>query len=295
MSKSIKTLFTLILAIPLLLHGCNGDDNSELLTGILLSSCDEATGLATLADAVVESESSSTIVISSAVIEECGSVVTEYGVCYSTSPLPTVSDSKVVAGAGQGNFSVSIAGLQQFTLYYFRAYAINEKGVSYGSELSALPGVTIGQQGPAGGLIFYDKGNSSGGWRYLEAAPASTEGQVRIWGCSGLSVSTSDEIGSGLQNSQAIVNACNTPDIAAKVCLDLVHNGYDDWFLPSLDELNLVRQNLYIAGTGGFSSVGYWSSSHYTATAARAVDFNNGNPGQAFKDGNLRVRAVRRF
>ena len=28
----------------------------------------------------------------------------------------------------------------------------------------------IGDTGPAGGLVFYDKGNSSGGWRYLEVA-----------------------------------------------------------------------------------------------------------------------------
>ena len=31
---------------------------------------------------------------------------------------------------------------------------------------------TIGDTGPAGGIIFYDKGNKTDGWRYLEAAPA---------------------------------------------------------------------------------------------------------------------------
>ena len=30
----------------------------------------------------------------------------------------------------------------------------------------------IGDEGPAGGVIFYDKGEYSDGWRYLEAAPA---------------------------------------------------------------------------------------------------------------------------
>ncbi|MBU4502161.1 MAG: PEGA domain-containing protein [Nanoarchaeota archaeon] len=37
------------------------------------------------------------------------------------------------------------------------------------------PPLTIGRTGPAGGYIFYDKGNYSDGWQYLEAAPASTE------------------------------------------------------------------------------------------------------------------------
>ncbi|GHU33390.1 hypothetical protein FACS1894172_11810 [Spirochaetia bacterium] len=33
----------------------------------------------------------------------------------------------------------------------------------------------IGDTGPAGGLIFYDKGDYSDGWRYLEVAPVTTE------------------------------------------------------------------------------------------------------------------------
>ena len=33
----------------------------------------------------------------------------------------------------------------------------------------------VGDTGPAGGIVFYDKGNNSGGWRYLEAAPEDSE------------------------------------------------------------------------------------------------------------------------
>ena len=36
----------------------------------------------------------------------------------------------------------------------------------------------VGDTGPAGGIIFYDKGNNSGGWRYLEAAPYGAEFQA---------------------------------------------------------------------------------------------------------------------
>ena len=34
--------------------------------------------------------------------------------------------------------------------------------------------------GPAGGYISYDKGSYSDGWRYLEAAPVSTEWEKNI-------------------------------------------------------------------------------------------------------------------
>jgi hypothetical protein len=40
----------------------------------------------------------------------------------------------------------------------------------------------IGGTGPAGGHIFYDKGSYSNGWRYLEAAPVSTEWTDKEWG-----------------------------------------------------------------------------------------------------------------
>jgi hypothetical protein len=41
--------------------------------------------------------------------------------------------------------------------------------------LSAQQQYKIGDTGPAGGIVFYDKGFVSDGWRYLEATPAGTE------------------------------------------------------------------------------------------------------------------------
>lgn len=65
-----------------------------------------------------------------------GSEVTERGVCYSTSPNPTISDTKVIAGAGTGAFTAELTGLSIETTYYVRAYAINSKGLSYGEQVS---------------------------------------------------------------------------------------------------------------------------------------------------------------
>ena len=69
------------------------------------------------------------------VTAENGSSVTERGVCWSTSTNPTISNNKKALGSGTGSFTVNITGLSNKTKYYVRAYAINEKGISYGNEI----------------------------------------------------------------------------------------------------------------------------------------------------------------
>jgi hypothetical protein len=123
----------------------------------------------------------------------------------------------------------------------------------------------IGEKGPAGGWIFYDKGNNDGGWRYLEAAPASTEGKDIQWASNEGNVQgTRIEIGSGKKNTQLIMEASvQTGEnmAAARLCDRLRTGGYDDWFLPSKAELGLMYLNLKTEGIGGFSNDWYWSSS----------------------------------
>ena len=92
---------------------------------------------------------------------------------------------------------------------------------------------SIGDTGPAGGIVFYDKGSYSDGWRYLEAAPSGYESYGK-WGGYGTSVDgTSKGIGTGKANTEAIVKKLGSGDYAAKFCYDLELGGYDDWFLPS--------------------------------------------------------------
>ena len=53
----------------------------------------------------------------------------------------------------------------------------------------------IGVSGPAGGVIFYDKGYESDGWRYLEAAPDNCDNGIApttTWGCSGTAIDGAD-------------------------------------------------------------------------------------------------------
>jgi len=129
----------------------------------------------------------------------------------------------------------------------------------------------IGDVGPAGGWIFYDLGNGN----YLEAAPSDLPGTggpkwgsikapQDVWGDVGSTiVGTSDAIGTGQANTTAIVGEPATTGMA-KLADDLVVNGYDDWYLPSKDELDRMWDNLADEGIGGFetgTSGYYWSSS----------------------------------
>ncbi len=70
------------------------------------------------------------------VLSDGGATVTERGVCWSTSPNPTTSDSHTVDGSGTGSFTSNVTGLLAGTIYYLRAYATNSVGTSYGDEIS---------------------------------------------------------------------------------------------------------------------------------------------------------------
>lgn len=79
---------------------------------------------------------SSSAVCGGEVVSDNGMAVTERGICWSTSPNPTLDDNHVSAGTGMGAFTVNITGLSPATAYYVRAYAINAAGTAYGNEVS---------------------------------------------------------------------------------------------------------------------------------------------------------------
>jgi hypothetical protein len=65
-----------------------------------------------------------------------GSPVTARGVCWHTSPAPTISNSKTVNGSGTGLYTSYLTSLTLNTNYYVRAYATNDNGTNYGPELT---------------------------------------------------------------------------------------------------------------------------------------------------------------
>ena len=90
------------------------------------------------------------------------------------------------------------------------------------------------------------------------------------------------------------MNGCATAGIAARLCGDLVLNGYSDWYLPSKDELNKLYLNR--TAIGGFAAAYYWSSSEIKYDVAWVQNFNSGSPiSNNYKYYADHVRAVRAF
>ena len=69
-------------------------------------------------------------------ISENGSPITVKGICWSTSPNPTIANNKTMEGDWWSVFGSYMTGLTPNTTYYVRAYAINSVGVGYGNELT---------------------------------------------------------------------------------------------------------------------------------------------------------------
>jgi hypothetical protein len=85
---------------------------------------------------------------------------------------------------------------------------------------------------------------------------------------------TGTAIGSGNANTNAIIVVQRAGNYAAQLCADLVLGGYNDWYLPSSDELNKLYFNKNTIG--GFSLVRYGSSSQYAGNMAYDQNFSGG-------------------
>ena len=69
------------------------------------------------------------------VTNDGGAPVSNRGICWSQSHNPSVSDSHTSDGSGTGAFISDMAGLSSNNYYYVRAYATNNAGTGYGSEV----------------------------------------------------------------------------------------------------------------------------------------------------------------
>jgi hypothetical protein len=101
-----------------------------------------------------------------------------------------------------------------------------------------------------------------------------------------------------MANTNAIVAAQGAGSYAAKLCADLVLNGYGDWYLPSINELHKLYSNR--SSIGEFTTDSYWSSSELSssegvANLALAIFFGTGATYGDSKHVANRVRAVRSF
>jgi hypothetical protein len=138
-----------------------------------------------------------------------------------------------------------------------------------------------------GGIVIYNSGGT------ILVAATSDQSAGEQWGCPNVNVTGANgtAIGTGETNTSAIVAAgCGG---AAATCQNLTLNGYSDWYLPSIDELQLlyaIKTTLGMSGT-------YWSSTQICGFSsnyyASVIDMSNGSNPCQYRTFSAKTRAIR--
>jgi len=127
-ASGVRFSFLAIASILMLLHfSCKKEsDNNNPSIGSGITITTEKAKSITITSAIIDGNISS----------DGGSAITLRGICWSVKSNPDTSGFKTKEGNGQGVFSSILNNLSANTKYYARAYALNSKGLAYGSEIS---------------------------------------------------------------------------------------------------------------------------------------------------------------
>jgi hypothetical protein len=282
---------TQMMSVPYALYAGSAHSLSSIGGSVTLS------GL-TLTTSTPYQKSGATFVLGGNVISDGGLAVNSKGVCWSTSPNPTVALlTKTISGVGGGFFADTNSTFIGNETYYIRAYVSNDSGTFYGNEIIYRVPLKVGVR-YAGGIIGYvlqigDPGYVASEIHGLIAAPSDIG--AAPWGCGVTGTSTA--LGTGAANTAIISSICGS-GTAAKLCDDLILGGYSDWYLPSRDELYKVYVNRNIIGgfvTTETESALYWTSSFWLSGFPLQMYFANGDVWDQNTYTIRKVRAVRSF
>lgn len=218
--------------------------------------------------------------------------ILDKGFVWARSSAPTLADSSLSLGGGSGELQVTWDSLTPSTQYYLRGYIQNETGVAYGPEQTFTTDdpPQLGQP-YAGGLLIYLEPDGRHGIVASTTEHTSLDylaGNYQNWTSSTLRYS-------GDENTQHIIQIYNnTSRSPAAWCNALVHNGYDDWWLPSKDDM--AAMDTYRTTLGMATNRSYWTSSLFNDfnvwILTSANGFLAGGKNFAF---NRNTRAVRYF
>jgi hypothetical protein len=233
------------------------------------------------------------------IVSDGGSSIIANGICWSTTANPTIANSILNAGVGASTFTSSITGLVTNTTYYFRAYATNGLGTSYGNQVVFTPAYVLGSSFGGGKIAYiyqvgdpgYVAGEQHGIIASIEDDITAGTGTEFDNGRFVNIGNTSTTLGSGASNTSSIIQLVGAGNYAASIARAYNAGGYSDWFLPSKDELYKMYLNRsYIGGFSYETNGGYWSSTetylNYGGTMVGASKMSNPPP---------HVRAARYF
>jgi hypothetical protein len=191
----------------------------------------------------------------------------------------------------------SITGISQLLSVPYALYAANSGNAGNGFTRY------IGEQ-YGGGVIFHLWKDAQGVEHGLIVALTDQSTETAWSNVYSLIGTSAQSSWNGLSNSNAIVAQAGHTSSAAKLCLDLVSGGQSDWYLPSIQELNMLWNNYYtlarslsqISGATQLSPANYWSSTeHLYNDDAWSFYFFGGSAYPIFKTDTGYVRAVRAF
>lgn len=154
----------------------------------------------------------------------------------------------------------------------------------------------IGDFYEGGVVIWLNESKDHGVVCATEDLPYTTWGDVSSYS------GTSDSIGTGVQNTINIANENLVAGTAVDQCVNYVSNGYSDWALPSIKELELIATHKTLINNTSIQNGGdlfqwesYWSSTEYGTWEAYSCNINTGVSTTKTRNNYQRVRAIRAF
>lgn len=187
-----------------------------------------------------------------------------------------------------------------FKTAFILSIAIFGTQISCKKNSSNSPKHTIGENFEGGTIIYLLQDGDPGYDANVQHGLIVSKDDLGfgLWGCKGTGLAGADSklIGDGGKNTTEILAGCSTAGIAAKLCADYsVTEGsvvYDDWYLPSANELDKINAN---KASITINSTNYWSSTEAGVNYAWSTNFSTGVSNTALKDEIFRVRAIRSF
>lgn len=108
-----------------------------------MTSIDSVSGLPILTTLTATSITTTTATSGGNITDDGGFPVIAKGICFNTSPNPTLANFIVSSGSGTGMYFSDLTNLLPNTTYYVRAYAVNNTGTAYGNEISFTTQIPI--------------------------------------------------------------------------------------------------------------------------------------------------------
>ena len=170
------------------------------------------------------------------------------------------------------------------------------------SSLSAQKTYYIGQHAH-GGIVFHLFQDSLGQQHGLVVSLANVAREAE-WGDKEKDLESCESTWDGRANTTAIMFATRDTTKAAGLCDAYVSEGYDDWYLPAIYELQAINTNLFtveralseIPNTDPVEMNLYWSSTESNTASAWFFSFYDSKPTNYYdKTSKTLVRAVRSF